>query len=120
MKHSNFYFPHEQGYRNNSSIRGLRKRFGAEGFGVLMMLKEVLAEDSSGQMSREFIPELASEFGIGQDKLTEIIDYCIGSGVFGMTEQGDFFATDIIAHHELLARLSERGKRGAMARWNNA
>ena len=47
IKNNADYFPHETGMRNDRRIKSLRKRHGAEGYGIYCMLLEVLT-DSQG------------------------------------------------------------------------
>lgn len=76
-------FPLENNHRNRELVKVLRKKFGAEGYGIYIMLLELLTSKDYFKLSfTELDLEIiASDLDIEVDKLTGIIDYAKKTGL---------------------------------------
>lgn len=73
------YFPHEKDFRNNLRVKALRRKFGLEGFAVLIMIQEVLTGSRCIQIELDpfHYEMLSGDFDINVEKLKPIIEYLL-------------------------------------------
>lgn len=78
------WFKHNSAMRNELEIKLIRSKFGAEGYGIYLALKEVVAENIENDNQDEWgfvhplhtIETLAKECDTTPEKLTEFLEYC--------------------------------------------
>lgn len=117
-----FYFSHDYNARNDEKILELRATYGAEGYGVFWMIIETMAENENTGLKRSLMAGLSLSYGIGKDKLCQIIESCLSIGLL-YEKDGFLFSKRLFAHKELrLEKSAERsasGKLGAEKRWHS-
>lgn len=113
------YFPHPSNMRMRQEVLTLRVKEGLNGYGVYMMLLEMLRDEDNRTL--KFDVEVLS-FAIGTfdtDMIKRVIqDY----GLFTITSEGSFSSIWLEKSMEEFdtkkAALKEAGKKGSMARWH--
>lgn len=115
MKKS-FYFPHDYNSANDVKCLFLRQSLGMEGYGVFWFLVEQLA-NSGGSLPLNIIPVLSMQMQVPEVKVQAVITKF---DLFEIDEQNHFFSNRLNEHLDIRKELSENGKKGADARWNNS
>jgi hypothetical protein len=97
LKNNADYFPHEADLRNDRRCKALRNRFGAEGYGIFIMLLEALANAEHFEITYNTleIELLAGDFEVSAEKLEEIIKYLLDVELLQQTE--DRITSSILA-----------------------
>jgi len=117
------FFSHDNDMRNDLKIRGLRRKFGNDGYAVWNYLLEILtdADDWSITFNEDNCELFAADFDVTPDRLREIVEYCVSIGLF-QTEGDRLFS---VRHQERLQFVSEQKKtrsenarKAINARWN--
>lgn len=118
------FFSHDVDMRNDLKIRGLRRQFGNEGYAVWCYLLEILTDSEDLSVDIDGMGELlAVDFDIDQERLNEIVDYCLKVGLFvkdGSTLYSLRHRERIMGVLDKAQEKSERGRRAVMARWGKA
>ncbi len=115
MKKDSYYFSHDYNARNDFKCLFLRQQLGMEGYGIYWFLIESLAE-SGGLLPLKIVPVLAMQMQVTETKVTGVIN---SFDLFEVTDN-EFFSIRLNKHLEIRSTLSESGKKGAIARWNNS
>lgn len=73
------YFSHSATLRSKDTILAVRRKFGIEGYGIYIMLQERLTDENYWRIEfNELTVEvLAGDFGIGPERLREMLEYFI-------------------------------------------
>lgn len=116
------FFSHDVDMRNDLKIRGLRRKFGNDGYAVWCYLLEVLTDTEDLCINIDEMAELLSaDFDITPELLHEIVEYCVKVGLF--KREGKIIFSQ--RHRERIMGVidnarekSERGRKAVMARWN--
>ena len=115
-KYNAVWFRHDVNMRNDIHIRALRRKFGTEGYGILICLLEFLGEQDHFRMeinSQEF-KTLALDLDLKKEYLTDFIQYCISIEVLELDENNGYLSAPILnkALEPLLEnREKNRGKK---------
>lgn len=122
------YFSHDIDMRNDIKIRGLRRKFGNDGYAVWNYLLEVLTDtdDWTITFNEDNCELFASDFDVDVDRLKDIVEYCVSIGLF--QREGDTLYS--VRHQERLEyilnrrkSLSEKrslaGRKGNAVRWGH-
>jgi hypothetical protein len=83
------YFPHDANMRNDKRIKSLRAKFDFKGYAIFMMLLEDLTSSDHFRVEvKDITYELMSlDYGVSEDELKGIIDYCIKVDLIQMKDQ---------------------------------
>lgn len=116
------YFSHDVDMRNDLKIRGLRRKFGNDGYAVWCYLLEVLTDTAELSINFADMADLLSaDFDIEREKLASIVQYCQQVGL--LQSEGDVIFS--VRHRERICGVldnarakSERGRKAVMARWD--
>lgn len=116
------YFSHDVDMRNDLKIRGLRRKFGNDGYAVWCYLLEVLTDTEELCVNfKEMADLLSADFDVEREVLTAIVGYCKQVGL--LQSEGDVIFS--ARHRERIDEVldnarekSERGRKAVMARWN--
>ena len=121
------YFSHDVDMRNDLKIRGLRRKFGNDGYAVWCYLLEVLTDTEELCINfKDMADLLSADFDIEREELVSIVAYCKQVGL--LQSEGDVIYST--RHRERIqgtfekrkkiseAR-SEAGKKGMANRWGN-
>ncbi|MDW0314051.1 MAG: DUF4373 domain-containing protein [Nitrososphaeraceae archaeon] len=111
------YFPHKRGHRNESKIRRLRKELQCDGYGIYMMVLEVLIEQVDFRYPMDDIDLLADEFNTSVQKVRTVI---CNYGLFQVDEKQMFFSLEQQESMQEYIEKSERARFAAKVRWDNA
>jgi hypothetical protein len=115
MKKDTFYFPHDYNARNDVKCLFLRQQLGMEGYGIFWFLIESLA-DSNGILPLKIIPVLAMQMQVPDVKVSAVIK---NFELFEVIDE-NFFSARLNNHLNMRQSLSEKGREGAIKRWNNS
>lgn len=86
-----------------------------EGYGIFWFLVEQLA-NSGGQLPMQIIPVLAMQMQVTEAKVHAVITKF---NLFKVDDQNFFWSERLNEHLDIRKNLSESGKKGSLARWNN-
>lgn len=108
--------------RNDLKIRGLRRKFGNDGYAVWCYLLEVLTDTEDLCIDIDNMAGLLSaDFDIDRERLMGIVGYCLQVGLF--VKDGSMLYSK--RHRERIMDVldyarekSERGRKAVMVRWN--
>jgi len=114
MKKDTFYFSHDYNANSDVKILFLRQQLGMEGYGIYWMLIESLA-NAGGFLPMKIIPVFAMQMQTSQVKVESVINEF---GLFAITNNG-FLSDRLNGHLELRKTLSDKGREGAIKRWEN-
>ena len=82
------FFWHHRDFRNEKKVKAIRLKHGLDGYGVLMMILEVLSEHGGIMVINEpVIHQLAEDYGTDTLKLKEILDDSIKLSLFDFNEE---------------------------------
>lgn len=116
-----YYFPHPTNLRINKDVIRMRRQEGAAGYGIYVMLLE-LVRDSEDQQVFDDPESLA--FAIHEDDVSMITRICHDYSLFTLTDDGylrsPFLAMCQQQADERAAKAREWGKMGAKARYSRA
>lgn len=110
-----YYFPHDYTASNDVKCLFLRQALGMEGYGIFWFLVEQLA-NSGGQLPMEIIPVLAMQMQVTEAKVHAVITKF---NLFKVDNENFFWSERLNDHLEIRKNLSESGKKGSKARWDN-
>lgn len=110
-----YYFPHDYTASNDVKCLFLRQALGMEGYGIFWFLVENLA-NSEGRLPMEIIPVLSMQMHVNEDKVHSVITKF---NLFKVTDDNFFYSERLNDHLEIRKNLSESGKKGSKARWDN-
>ena len=113
MKKDTFYFSHDYTAANDVKCLFLRQNLGMEGYGIFWYLVEQLAQ-SGGILPMNIIPVLAMQMQVPEIKVKAVIK---NFGLFILNSEG-FFSERLNSHLNVRKTLSDKGREGALARWN--
>jgi len=87
IKHNADYFSHDNNMRNDMKIKALRRKYKFTGYGVYIMMLELLTEHDYFEIewNELSIELLTPDFDIDATELAEIIDYCIKLNLLQLT-----------------------------------
>jgi hypothetical protein len=109
------YFPHDADMRNDPKVRALRRKFGATGFSVWVMLLETLTDSDYfeleyNELNREL---LAGDFEVEPETLEEIITYCVDTLKLLNLDNGTLYSNRLKDRFENLLnrRLEDRNRK---------
>jgi hypothetical protein len=109
------YFPHDADMRNDPKVRALRRKFGATGFSVWVMLLETLTDSDYfeleyNELNREL---LAGDFEVEPETLEEIITYCVDTLKLLNLDNGTLYSNRLKDRFENLLnrRLDDRKRK---------
>ena len=88
IKNNADYFPHETGMRNDRRIKSLRKRHGAEGYGIYGMLLEVLADAQGLQVKLTDLERqlILDDLDLDEDTFQTVLDAILALGLFQLDD----------------------------------
>lgn len=109
-----YYFPHDYSAANDAKILFLRQQLGMEGYGIYWFIVEQLAQ-SGGFLPIKIIPVLAMQSQTQETKVKAVIE---GYELFQINED-QFFSIRLVSHLEIRKQLSNKGRMGALKRWNS-
>lgn len=118
MAKDTLWFKHDYHARNDEKVLELRSQYGAEGYGVFMMIVESLAENGTSGINKGIIGGLSLGYGVDKTKLLDIISTCIKIGLI-YEENDAYFSGRMLKHAEERVKFKESGKEGAEKRWKN-
>lgn len=117
MKKDAFYFPHFCNARHDRKIKRVLKELGIEGYGIYFMLLEVLREQIDFKYPLGDIDLLADEFGTSEQKVRTVI---ANYQLFQVDEKENFFSIKQIYYLQPYIEKTERARKAAKLRWDNA
>ena len=109
-----YYFPHDYNASNDAKVLFLRQQLGMEGYGIYWFIVEQLAQ-SGGFLPLKIIPVLAMQTQTQETKVKAVIE---GYELFKISED-EFFSVRLLTHLDIRKQLSDKGKEGALKRWNS-
>lgn len=119
------YFKHDKNMRNDFKIKGLRRRYGNEGYAVWCYILEVLIDSEDLTIDLWQLNLLAEDFDITLNRLKEIIDYCVELRLLCQEDNIIYSRmlrdnTDILLmrQREISQCRAAAGKIGMIRRWN--
>lgn len=82
------YFTHSANLRNDRRVKAIRSTFGASGYGILIMLIEVLTDVDYTQLNTEELEVelLAGDFGVSVTEINRLIQFAEKVGFLVRTE----------------------------------
>ncbi|GAB4017137.1 Lin1244/Lin1753 domain-containing protein [Spirosoma koreense] len=91
------YFTHTADLRNDRRIKAIRARFGAAGYGLTLMIMEVLTNADFIQLSTEELEMelLAGDFGVSLTEIHSLLQLAEKIGFFARNEQGFLICPDL-------------------------
>ena len=91
------YFTHNADFRNDRRIKAIRGRFGPAGYGLILMLLEVLTDADHTQLSTEELEMelLAGDFGVSVTEINSLLQLAEKIGVFARNEEGLLICPDL-------------------------
>jgi hypothetical protein len=116
MKKDAYYFPHFSNARNDSKIIKVRRVLGIEGYGIYMMLLEVLREQTDFKYPINGIEDLAYEWHTSKEKIMSVIN---DFDLFTI-EKDNFFSSKLMYYLQPYLEKSERARQAAIRRWEHA
>ena len=120
MKKDTFYFSHDYNSANDTKILFLRQQLGMEGYGIYWYIIEQLAQ-SGGFLPIKIIPVLAMQMQTTETKVLGVIKnfelFCFYEK--SENKENQFYSERLNKHLEVRKSLSEKGKEGALKRWEN-
>lgn len=102
-----FYFPHYSNLRNDRKIRRVRRDLGIEGYGIYLMLIEVLRDQEGYKYPLGDIDLLADDFNTSDAKIEVVIK---NYELFNVDLDNQFFSIDLNKSMEPLQRMREQRK----------
>lgn len=116
-----YYFPHPSAMRNEINIIRMRQRWGSAGYGVYVMLLELLRESEGQQVF--YFPE-ALAYSLHESNIDMLESVCRDFSLFTFTDD-DVMSSPFLAMcqqqaEERAAKAREWGKMGAKARYQGA
>lgn len=116
-----YYFPHPSAMRNEINIIRMRQRWGSAGYGVYVMLLELLRESEGQQVF--YFPE-ALAYSLHENNIEMLESVCRDFSLFTFTDD-DIMSSPFLAMcqqqaEERAAKAREWGKMGAKARYSRA
>lgn len=116
-----YYFPHPTNFRINKDVIRMRRLEGAAGYGIYVMLLEIVRDSEDQQVFDD--PESLA-FAIHEDDVSMISRICHDYSLFTLTDDGylrsPFLAMCQQQADERAAKAREWGKMGAKARYSRA
>lgn len=116
MKKDAYYFPHFSNARNDAKLVKLRRVMGIEGYGMYFLLLEVLREQTEFKLPLSSLEDLAYEWHISKEKLLAVVT---NFDLFEIIDEV-FISTKLITYLQPYIEKSERARKAANLRWNNA
>ncbi|QHV97285.1 DUF4373 domain-containing protein [Spirosoma endbachense] len=91
------YFTHNADLRNDRRIKAIRSRFGPAGYGLTLMLLEVLTDADYTQLNTEELEMelLAGDFGVSVTEIYSLLQLAEKIGFFSRNEQGFLICPDL-------------------------
>ncbi|GAB4042071.1 DUF4373 domain-containing protein [Spirosoma jeollabukense] len=91
------YFTHNANFRNDRRIKAIRARFGASGYGLVLMLLEALTEADFIQLSTEELEMelLSGDFGVSVTEINSLLQLAEKIGLFARNEEGFLICPDL-------------------------
>jgi hypothetical protein len=114
-----YYFPHPSAMRNEINIIRMRQRWGSAGYGVYVMLLELLRESEGQQVF--YFPE-ALAYSLHENNIEMLESVCRDFSLFTFTDD-DIMSSPFLSMcqaqaEERAAKAREWGKMGAKARYS--
>ena len=109
------YFSHDYNARNDLNMKKLFMGEGLSGIGLYWCLVEMLYE-KNGYIDLEYIPIIAFDLRTTEEQVNNVIDK------YNLFCKNDthFFSNSVLKRLDLRNEKSEKAKKSANARWNNA
>jgi len=106
-----YWFKHNYYTRMDVELQELRSVFGAEGYGVFIMLIESMHESETGGIPAFQIGGLSFGFGVTKDRLKEIVEHCLSSKIFLSNDEIIYYqpAIDHLNQREYLSKMGKKG-----------
>lgn len=123
------YFGHDTDMRNDLKIRGIRRKFGNEGYAVWGYMLEVLTASADLSIDIEKMGGLlAADFEVSEEWFRSFINYCLDIELFQLEgtmlysrrhreRLGYYDKRDKEPDSEAAKRRSERARKAITARW---
>lgn len=111
-----YYFSHDSNARNDQKCLKLRRVLGMEGYGIFWVLVEMLRDATDYKLPLDVIPDIAYETRVSEEKILAVINNFDLFEVDG----GQFFSLRLIRSMELMQIKSEKYRKNALKRWDNA
>src|SRR6476620_1038886 len=91
------YFTHDSDFRNDRRVKAIRSRFGASGYGILLMLIETLTDAEHTQLSTDDIEIelLSGDFGVCATEIHSLLQLSEKIGFFARTDTGMLICPDL-------------------------
>lgn len=109
------YFSHDYNARNDLNMKKLFMGEGLSGIGLYWCLVEMLYE-KNGYIDLDYIPIIAFDLRTTEEQVNNVIDK------YNLFCKNDthFFSNSVLKRLDLRNEKSEKAKKSANARWNNA
>ncbi|MBQ7280582.1 MAG: DUF4373 domain-containing protein [Bacteroidales bacterium] len=114
-KNKTTYFSHDCNARSDEKLLAVRMRHKAEGYGVFFMLVEMMAEEPSHTLLKDY-NLIAFELRVGSDIVRSIVE---DFGLFQFTEDGErFYSESLIERMAGIDDLRQKRSDAAKKRWS--
>lgn len=119
------YFQHSANLRNDIRVRAVRRKFGNEGYAVMVYLFELMTEKPEFKL--EFSPIdrelLAADFEVDTEWLNDFVFYCEEVQLFNINIDENTLSSDFLKEifrplFGLRQKRSEQQRNNVMKRWN--
>lgn len=108
------YFYHSANFRNDRRVRAIRARFGAAGYGLLLMLMEALTDSEFTKIATDEteLELLAGDFGVSVAEIDSLLQICEKVGLFCRDNDGNLVSLEL---NESLKSVFEKRNRSREA-----
>jgi Fe2+ or Zn2+ uptake regulation protein len=91
------YFTHNADFRNDRRVKAIRAHFGPAGYGLLLMIMEVLTDADYTQLNTEELEMelLAGDFGVSVTEIYRLLQLAEKIGFFTRNQQGFLVCPDL-------------------------
>lgn len=91
------YFTHTADFRNDRRIKAIRARFGMAGYGLVLMILEVLTDADYTQLSTDELELelLAGDLGVSATEISSLLQLAEKIGFFARNKDGFLFCPDL-------------------------
>ncbi|GAB3314787.1 hypothetical protein GCM10027299_03370 [Larkinella ripae] len=91
------YFPHNADFRNDRRVKAIRAQFGVSGYGILMMLMEVLTDAEFTQLNTDDLELdlLAGDLGVSVTDIRSLLQFAERISLFARNTTGHLICTDL-------------------------
>lgn len=111
------YFTHDADFRNDRRVKAIRSKFGAAGYGLLLMIMETLTDSEFTQLSTDEveIELLSGDYGVSVTEIHSLLQLSEKIGFFARNEAGMLICPDL---NKALEPVFEKRNRARLAAQN--